>query len=102
LSKVKHCIKENKNTKNLLPKFDNKSIICYTIGIVNNKGYKVSERIIKAIPDVGYVSVDSEASPGVGRFAVVHFASGYDMCGFDTFAEAWEELELLVDINSKV
>lgn len=62
----------------------------------------MSERIIKAIPDVGYVSVDSEASPGVGRYAVVFFATDYDACGFDTFEEAWAELELLVDIYSKV
>jgi hypothetical protein len=54
----------------------------------------MSERIIKAIPDVGYVSVDSEG------FAVVHFATDYNASGFDTFQEAWEELELLVDQNS--
>ena len=58
----------------------------------------MSERIIKAIPDVGYVSIDSEASPGAGSFAVVHFASGYDACGFDTFEEAWAELELVMEI----
>jgi hypothetical protein len=57
----------------------------------------MSERILKAIPDVGYVSVDSEASPGVGRFAVVFFATDYDSCGFDTFQEACEELQFLID-----
>jgi len=62
----------------------------------------MSERILKAIPDVGYVSVDREASPGNGSFCVVYFATDYNACGFDTFQEAWEELELLVDIYSKV
>ena len=57
----------------------------------------MSEQILKAIPDVGYVSVDSEASPGAGRFAVVHFASDYDACGFDTFEEAWAELQLVIE-----
>lgn len=33
----------------------------------------MSERIVKSIPDVGYISIDSEASPGVGHYAVVHF-----------------------------
>ncbi len=61
----------------------------------------MSERIVKAIPDVGYISIDNEASPGVGRFAVVHFASGYDSCGFDTFQEACEELDLLIESYSK-
>ena len=57
----------------------------------------MSERILKAIPNVGYVSVDREASPGAGPFAVVHFESGYDACGFDTFDEAWAELEMMMD-----
>ena len=61
----------------------------------------MSERILKAIPDVGYVSIDSEASPGVGRYAVVHFASDYDVCGFDTFEEACEELDLVIEFYSK-
>jgi len=59
----------------------------------------MSERIIKAIPDVGYISVDSEASPGNGRYAVVHFATGYDACGFDTFEEALEEFEFLCGVE---
>jgi ABC-type uncharacterized transport system ATPase component len=37
LSKAKCYTKDNKNTKNLYPKLDNKSVWRYTNGIVNNK-----------------------------------------------------------------
>lgn len=43
LSKAKCYTKDNKNTKNLCPKFDNKSNWCYTNGIVNNKELEMSK-----------------------------------------------------------
>ena len=45
------------------------------------------------IEGVGEVGIDTEASPGVGRWYVKHYASGYDVCGFDSQEEALIELE---------
>jgi hypothetical protein len=45
------------------------------------------------IPEVGEVGIDPEASPGTGRWYVKHYASGYDVCGFDSQAEALAELD---------
>jgi hypothetical protein len=50
----------------------------------------MSERIVKAIPDVGYISVEA------GDYTVVHFASNYEASGYDTFQEACEDLELVI------
>jgi hypothetical protein len=41
----------------------------------------------------GEVGIDTEASPGNGRFYAKTFDGSYDACGFDTLEEAWEELE---------
>ena len=46
----------------------------------------------KVIKGVGEVGIDTEASPGNGSYYVKHYASGYDAVGFDTEAEALEEL----------
>jgi len=43
LSKAKCCSNDNKNIKNLHPKFDNKSVWRYTNGIVNNKELEMSK-----------------------------------------------------------
>ena len=45
------------------------------------------------IAGVGEVGIDTEASPGTGRWYVKHYASGYDVCGFDSQEEAIAELE---------
>jgi len=51
------------------------------------------DKAIKVIQGVGEVGIDTEASPGNGRWYVKHYASGYDVCGFDSEQEALEELE---------
>ena len=51
------------------------------------------DRAIKVIQGVGEVGIDTLASPGNGRWYVKHYASGYDVCGFDSEQEALEELE---------
>ena len=47
----------------------------------------------RKIEGVGEVGIDTEASPGVGRWYVKHYASGYDVSGFDSQEEALTELE---------
>ena len=42
---------------------------------------------------IGSVGIDPEASPGNGQWYCKHYASGYDVCGFDSEEEALEELE---------
>ena len=42
---------------------------------------------------VGEVGIDPEASPGNGNWYVKHYASGYDVVGFDSYEEAVEELK---------
>lgn len=50
------------------------------------------DRATKVIKGVGEVGIDTEASPGNGSYYVKHYASGYDAVGFETEAEALEEL----------
>lgn len=50
---------------------------------------------LKVIPSVGEAGLDSEASPGNGSFYVRLYDGSYDVCGFDTIEEAWEELVVL-------
>ena len=47
----------------------------------------------QVIKGVGEVGIDTEASPGTGRWYVKHYYSGYDVCGFDSQEEAIAELE---------
>ena len=42
---------------------------------------------------VGEVGIDPEASPGNGNWYVKHYASGYDVVGFDSYEEAVAELK---------
>ena len=51
------------------------------------------DKVIQVVPNVGEVGIDTEASPGTGRWYVKHHASGYDVCGFDSQEEALAELE---------
>jgi hypothetical protein len=45
------------------------------------------------IEGVGEVGIDTEASPGTGRWYVKHYASDYNVCGFDSQEDALLELE---------
>jgi hypothetical protein len=47
----------------------------------------------KVINGVGEVGIDTEASPGLGRWYVKHYASGYNVAGFDSEQEALDELD---------
>ena len=47
----------------------------------------------KVIKGVGEVGINTEASPGTGPYYVKHYATGYDVCGFDSLDEALMELE---------
>lgn len=40
----------------------------------------------------GEIGIDSEASPGTGEYYVKLYDGSYDVCGYDTEAEAWEDL----------
>ena len=49
-------------------------------------------RVIKYFTAVGEVGLDREASPGNGSYYVALYDGSYDATGFDTLAEAIEEL----------
>jgi len=51
----------------------------------------------KVIKGVGEVGIDTDASPGNGSYYVKHYASGYDAVGFETEADALEELFAVED-----
>ena len=51
------------------------------------------DQAVKVIKGVGEVGIDSEASPGLGRWYVKHYKLGYDVSGFDSQEEALLELE---------
>ena len=50
------------------------------------------DQVMQVVKGVGEVGIDTEASPGTGRWYVKHYASGYDVCGFDSQQEAIDEL----------
>ncbi len=52
---------------------------------------------IKIIKGVGEVGIDTEASPGNGKFYVKLYDGSYDVCGFNSFEEALAELEFCVN-----
>ena len=49
-------------------------------------------RVIKYFTAYGEVGFDREASPGNGSYYVALYDGSYDATGFDTLAEAMEEL----------
>lgn len=51
------------------------------------------DKALKTIPGFGEVGIDTQASPGNGQFYVKVYDGSYDAVGFNTLAEAWEELE---------
>lgn len=55
------------------------------------------DKAIKVIKGVGEVGIDTTASPGNGPYYVKHYATGYDVCGFDSVEEALMELEFVED-----
>ena len=55
----------------------------------------MTDQVLKVIPNVGEVGIDSEASPGNGPYYVKHYSTGYDVCGFDSVEEALTELKYL-------
>jgi hypothetical protein len=55
------------------------------------------DQVMKVIKGVGEVGIDTEASPGNGRWYVKHYATDYDVCGFDSEQEALDELEFVED-----
>ena len=56
------------------------------------------DQTLRVIPSVGEAGLDTEASPGNGMFYVRLYDGSYDMCGYDTIEEAWEELVDIVGI----
>jgi len=52
----------------------------------------MTDRTMRVIPSVGEAGLDPEASSGNGQFYVRLYDGSYDMCGYDTIEEAWEEL----------
>ena len=52
----------------------------------------MTDQTIRVISGVGEAGLDTEASPGNGQFYVRLYDGSYDMCGYDTIEEAWEEL----------
>lgn len=49
------------------------------------------DKMIKATA-YGEIGIDSEASPGNGEYYVKLYDGSYDVCGYDTEEEAWEDL----------
>lgn len=50
------------------------------------------DQAMRVIPSVGEAGLDTEASSGNGAFYVRLYDGSYDVCGFDTVEEAYEEL----------
>ena len=55
------------------------------------------DKALRTIPGVGEAGIDTQASAGNGCFYVKLYDGSYDVCGFDTIEEAWEELQYVVD-----
>jgi hypothetical protein len=51
------------------------------------------DQVIEVIKNVGEVGIDTLASPGNGRWYVKHYATGYNVSGFDSQDEALMELD---------
>jgi hypothetical protein len=53
----------------------------------------IMDVVIKVIEGVGEVGIDTEASPGNGKYYVKSYVLDYDAVGFDTLEDALLELE---------
>jgi len=52
----------------------------------------MTDHTMRVIPSIGEAGLDTEASPGNGRFYIRLYDGSYNMCGYDTIEEAWEDL----------
>ncbi len=52
----------------------------------------MTDHTMRVIPSVGEAGLDTDASTGNGQFYVRLYDGSYDMCGYDTIEEAWEEM----------
>ena len=55
----------------------------------------MADRVLRVIPGVGEVGIDTNASPGNGPYYVKSYIVEYDVCGFDSLEEALMELEFV-------
>mgnify|MGYP003343830874 FL=1 len=55
----------------------------------------MADKVLKVIPNVGEVGIDTNASPGNGPYYVKSYIVEYDVCGFDSLEEALMELEFV-------
>ena len=55
----------------------------------------MADKILKVIPGVGEVGIDTNATPGNGPYYVKSYIVEYDVCGFDSLDEALMELEFV-------
>ena len=55
----------------------------------------MTDQTMRVIPSFGEAGLDTEASLGNGAYYVRLYDGSYDVCGFDTIEEAWEELVVL-------
>ena len=55
----------------------------------------MADKVLKVIPGVGEVGIDTNASPGNGPYYVKSYIIDYDVCGFDSLADAVMELEFV-------
>ena len=62
-------------------------------GVAEGEADQVKRVVKQGGKPVGEIGIDPEASPGSGQWYVKHYASGYDVVGFDTPEEALEELK---------
>ena len=62
-------------------------------GMAEGHADQVKKIVKKNGKPVGEIGTDPEASPGNGNWYVKHYASGYDVVGFDNAEEALEELK---------
>ena len=55
----------------------------------------MADKVLRVIPNVGEVGIDTNASPGNGPYYVKSYIVEYDVCGFDSLEEALMELEFV-------
>ena len=55
--------------------------------------------IVRIVEGVGEVGIDTEASPGNGKYYIKHYESGHDAVGFDNEEDALMELEWVSDLT---
>jgi hypothetical protein len=62
-------------------------------GVAEGHADQVKRVVKQGGKPVGEIGIDRESSPGNGPWYVKHYASGYDVVGFDSPEEALEELK---------